>query len=286
MSRTPHYILGKNKPLTPYQLPLIIWDIVETHWSDRDVEFTENSPRSDVERPTIVWKIYRKVPGKDGVETLKARVRTSTKTEDGLNIVEQSAQWMTIIYQFDIFHTSNQEVNILTEEFEDLLFSSTPTIKKLGASEFIFDEQLEDREVGGFEKQDIYKRTLRYRCILERKFIRVAPTIQQIWISPATQSKLVSNESIVRSPNSNKDRISNTWVTTVRYAAVIQQINLEDVGTYLQGVDFNIVKPSLYDGRSYIEWVSGMAHPSPNETYYISYVHDHVMPNVAVKKQI
>jgi hypothetical protein len=271
-----HFDLNKHLPLTPYSLPIAIWDLIEANWADKGVVFTQSHPRENVGTPTIVWSIYRRVPGRDGLEINKPRLRGTVPDEEDPTITyDQYAQWMTIIYQFDIYDIDNESTNDLTEEFDELMFHITPILRELGVSEWIFDEQLVDKELERAVSQEIYKRTLRFRCILERKFVKSVPIIQSIWTQLGIEANhMVENESVVRSDVLTKDRLAKNWISSVW--SITKEYKLEyssisSSGTqYLEGVDFKITL-SIPDGASYIEWLPRGKHPLPGEVYYVTY---------------
>jgi len=281
IANTPHFNMSMHLPLTPYGLPLAIWDLIEQNWTDKNILFTQSYPREDVKRPTIVWKIYRRVPGREGLETNKPRFRMQIEDVDDPSIsYDQYAQYMTIIYQFDIFGINNASVNELTEEFDELMFYVTPALKELGVSEWLFEEQLIDTELERQVSQELYKRTLRFRCILERKFIKAVPTIQSIWVQQgieAAQKK--ENELVIRGSSTTRDQLENLWVSNVWSVTKEFKLEFSSVYTsgtqYLEGVDYNVVLIAP-TGQSYIDWIQGSKHPLPGEGYYVTYFYRNI----------
>ena len=274
-----HFSTAQNSLLTPYTLPLLIWDVIDNQWNHRDVDFTESWPRTTVEKPTIVWRIYRRVPGKEGLETRKPRFRGQTQTADPTITEEQWAQWHTIIYEFAIYDVSNSSVNSLTEEFEDLMYNITPILKSQGAGEWLFDEQVADEELARESSQELYRRILRYRCILERKYIKSVPNIMQIFLRSIHSYFPVEDEQVTRGSLTNRDTLTNKWVYQVTRCGILQDKHqttviaaYDEIGSdYLINIDFKV--GLLIDGTSYIEWVSGAKHPKPGDTYYITYTY-------------
>jgi hypothetical protein len=268
--------MEKYLPLSPYSLPLLIWELIQKAWSYKDVAFLQSYPRENVKRPTIVWSIHRRVPGKEGVETLKPRYRGSTVTESDPGIItEQYAQWMTIIYQFDIYDIDDESTNSLTEAFDELMFFVVPLLQKFGVSEWLFEEQLKDTELERRASQEIYARTLRFRCILERKFIKPNPIIQSIQLQQGTMySRLVNGEQVVRGGLTASDTLQQPWVTSVWMATSDSQITFlsyASSGTqYMEGVDFRITV-DVPTGASSILWLPQGLHPMPGQTYYVTY---------------
>lgn len=280
-----HFDLKRHIPLKPYSVPLIIWDVIENFWTDRNVRFTESFPREDaVTGPVIAWKVYRRITGRDGLETLKPRLRGQyTDPQEPTITREQWAQWQTIIFQFDIYDINNQAVNTLTEDFDDLMYHITPVLKNFGVNEWLFDEQLIDVETQRESSQEVYKRTLRYRCILERKFFKAIPTIQQIWLKATGATQTVLNEKILRSSESAKDTLANKWAQYIHAvdAIPITTLSYTSSGYYQQDVDFTL-SVNLTTGLSTIDWITGAKHPSPGESYYVTYAYGIDEPAVLV----
>lgn len=269
-----HFNAAKNSVLSPYTLPLLIWDIIDNQWNGRDVDFTEMYPRSNVDKPTIVWRIYRRLPGREGLETRKPRLRGQTKQDDPALTEEQWAQWQTIIYEFAIYDVSNSSVNALTEDFEGLMYNITPILKSQGVGEWLFDEQVADEELGRASSQELYVRVLRYRCILERKYIKSVPNIMQVLLRTVHSYTPVDNEIVIRDSLSTRDTLSSKWVYNVVRCSPNMDIGASSTVDpnvdYIQGVDFNL--GVLIDGTSYIDWVPGAKHPKPGDTYYVNYL--------------
>lgn len=278
LSNKNHFDISLHVPISPWSLMLALWDTIEAVWPQKSVTFVEEFPREKVSGPTIAWSIYRRVPGREGLEINKPRARGYTvDPNDPTILYDQYAQWMTIIYQFDIYHISNPDVNKLTEEFDEFLYFIAPTLKNLGVSEWLFDEQTKDEEIKIQNTQDIFKRTIRVRCILERKFTQPIPLIQQIWLQVGTPGGDIEfNERIVRGNNSAKDQLSKKWICNI-YA--ITNNFIQDVRTtvptgttYLENVDFRLCV-NIPTGKSEIEWLPSGKHPIYPATYYVYYSH-------------
>jgi len=274
-------------PLSPYKLPLLIWDLIQNSWTYKDAVFSQSYPRENVEHPTIVWKIYRRVAGREGLESLKPRYRGSTTSEsDPTVITEQYAQWMTILYQFDIYDIDNESTNSLTEEFDELMFFVTPLLQKFGVSEWLFEEELADTELERAASQEIYRRTLRYRCILERKFIKPNPVIQSIQLQQGVMYyHLVNSEPVVRGGLTATDTLQHPWVASVWMATTNPQITFVSYSSsgvqYVEGVDF-CVTVDVPTGTSNITWFPQGLHPMPGQTYYVTYFYRIMNPALPI----
>lgn len=277
-SATTHFSPKKHLPLTPYGVPLLIWDVIENTWADINVTFTESYPLTKLTNgPVIVWKIYRRLPGKEGVETVAPRLRGYVKsTLDPGAILEQYAQWQTVIYQFDVFAADNQTANDVLTRLEDLLVHMTPILQKAGVERWFFDEQLEDTETMKPMAQDLARRTIRFRCILNRRYTRQVPSIYKIWIKQLSESFLSTNEIITRSATNGKlyDTFTHNWVSEVLAVDSLPTITTATSGRYIENVDFYI-DVDMHTGTSTINWISGRRHPLPGEKYYVTYKYAH-----------
>jgi hypothetical protein len=267
-----HFDPKIHVPLGPTTVPLVLWDIIENTWAGKNVTFTRDYPTEPINGPTIVWKIYRRIPGRGGLETLAPRPRQFIKTAaDQTSVIDQWAQWHTVIYQFDLFDVSSSKVDDLLEDFEMLMFYSTATLKDLGICGWFFDEQLIDTEVDLQNIQFLPRRTLRYRCILERKYLKQVPTIQQIWIHPVHNAVLIENELVTRGTDLH-DLLAHNWLANiVRVTRDPRSTDAKD--EFIVNVDF-YPNLDLSTGASAIAWIKGAKHPKPGEKYYVTYYHN------------
>jgi len=267
-----HFNPRSNLPLTPYTVPLILWDVIENTWADERVTFTEAYPQTKtIKGPVIVWKIYRRLPGWEGVETYKPRSRGwERSTTDPGTVIDVMAQRQTVIYQFDIFAQDNQTANDLMLRLENLLFHITPTLQAAGVSHWVFDEQLEDVETQTRMSQELSRRTLRYRCFLERRFTRQLPTIHRIWIRPLEGDLTVINERVTRSALQPYDTLANSWLTEMIAVDAIPVVTTTSSGCYIEEMDFYITV-EIDGGESRINWIAGRKHPAPGEEYFVTY---------------
>lgn len=304
-----HFDIALHMPLTPYTLPLILWDILEQAWAGRDLVFTEAWPRENVEKPTVVWSIYSRYPGSDGVEVIKPRYRGSFPTSDPSVIQEQYAQWQTIIYQFDIFGTTNDDVDALVDEFEDLMFHAAAPLQSFGADQWLFSEQLGDYELERASSQELYRRRLRYKAVLERKYIKSADVIRQIWIQSAATWDYIVNGVVTKGAQGSPDALPTGWValpitvlseplpegfeSNLSDLVSSHPANVEDAllslktklgvnSQYVYKVDFDIVV-SLPEGQSYIVWLDNGIKPAEGSQYYVTYLYHNIGYKLFVK---
>lgn len=250
-------------------VPKLIWSIIEQVWVDKGITFSQARPVGPITDPTIVWHIVRRLPGREGLERLKARHRITIPTIDGVTETDIWAQWHTTWYQFDIYHLSDPKVDELSLEFEELIFSMGSWLKKAGVIEFLFDEEVEDSLLQGSQKS-VFVRSLRYMCILEVKHPIENPILQQAWIRLLTDRIYKEDIPVVRNLNSDQDLIPDTWPDTIFHVDKIPQGTLNASGDYLPNIDYVASEVDI-SGKAFIQWKKGMARPAPGSTYYITY---------------
>jgi len=280
-----HFDPKYHSPISVYTVPLLIWDVLENSWGPKRVEFTQAFPTEKmIGGPRIVWKVYRRIPGREGLETLKPRARTATRSAANPDAyIDVWGQWHTVIYQFDIFATDNNTANDLVVQFEDLMFQITSTLKSAGVIDWFFDEQLIDTETQATFSQQLCRRTLRYRCILDKRYTRQLPSFKSIWIRPIAGDILVTNEEVTRSTVAGQtyDALANSWVSSILAVDIVPVTSTASSGCYFENVDF-VFEVDLTLGEGRISWISGAKHPQPTEKYYVTYTYSDESTSVEV----
>lgn len=273
---TRHFDPRRHSPVNEYTVPLVIWDVLEDVWGKSRVDFTQAHPTDDnLSGPRIVWGIYRKIPGKDGLETLKPRARSAVRDPSNPDAyVDTWGQWYTVIYQFDIFTTDHNTANDIVLKFEELMFQITSTLKSAGVVEWLFDEQVLDDVTSGRYVQHLCKRTLRYRCVIDKRYTRQLPSFKRIWIKPISGDILVTNEAVVRTASIGRDydTLANTWVSSIVAVDTIPLATEASSGSFIENIDF-ITDINLSTGESRLVWLSGAKRPQASSTYYVTYTH-------------
>lgn len=280
-----HFDIQRHIPLTWATIPYLIWDIVENAWPNRGVIFTAEHPREDVAGPVITWWLQRRVPGLQGVETFKQRKRSEDTDEDG-NITETYGQNMVAIFQFDIYALGAQAVNDLTVDFEELMFSAEQILQACGVKRWKLDEQLSEtftidsaRETGTWsatKAQEMYRRSLRYRCIYENKIRRSPSLIRSIALRLFGSEQLVISEPIVHSTQDTLAKLHTDSILLISDSPIADPY-LEAARGYLSEVDYNLIVDSE-TGASSIEWVEYGKTPAIGATYYVSYLYRDIVP--------
>jgi hypothetical protein len=253
--------------MSPRELPQLLWEVIRRNWRDRDVTFTQAWPKQAPTGPTIAWKIHKRLPGMEGLERLKPRIRKEFRDPDGESVDQIWAQWHTVWYQFDLFDVTDPDVDSLADDFESLMFSLTGFLQSRGVKEFLFDEELEDAKAA--MRDDVFVRSYRYLCILERQYPKNLTALQEIFFQLLMDPTPRIDVPIVRGAGGVPDLLPDPWVRGIYYAARLPQGAIPATGDFLAGVDFELCGKDT--GEASLRFIEGRAQPDPGETYYVAY---------------
>jgi hypothetical protein len=256
----------ESAPITTRSLPRTIWTFISHAWNKKNINFTEDHPNDKILGPTICWKVHRRLPGREGTERNKPRLRRTTSIDYQTIQSEEYAQWHTIWYQFDIYDLSNPEVNDLADEFEDLIFSLGSVFKRLGVQEFIFDEEFEDHLLP--KNQSVFVRTIRYKCILEKRYSKDTPLIQEIELKYFHNRIDHLGVEVTRGVDAI-DTLPDKWIYSLNSVADVAQSGMDDPSDYVAGIDYSVLGKT--DGTAQINWIAGRKHPVIGTKYYCCY---------------
>jgi len=260
--------------LTPTNVPELLQQGIQ-HSGISNTVFTEKYPDEAVTVPTIVWSIARRVPGKEGKETRKPRLREEDRTRPDRDIL-YFGQWTTVIYQFDLYHSSDQEVNRLMEGFERFLLEATPALVNAGVETFIFDEQLKDYAIPPTPK-DTAVRSLRYMAIFTtvypvymkrigniKMIINMDRTLESLALTRGTtDTDLLPTTEIV-------DDIEVTLRIERVYAVSDLIVTSGILPDYIKDVDYYVAWDDTSRQVS-IVWLDSGKQPTAGATYYVHY---------------
>lgn len=269
-------ILSENSssdPLSSRGLPRYLEDIIYRIWKEKGVAFVQEGPNKVVTGPTIVWKVYRRLPGREGLERYKPRQRLTTQSSSESIETDLYAQYQTIYYQFDIYDGSNTLADNLLEEFEALLFSLVPLLKNQGVSEFLFDEEFEDTRLK-VNQDNIFVRSLRYLCILEKRYAISRSVLREIQLRLLADESVSQTVVLTRGTGGDTDPLPDLWVSAV-YNVSLQALDAlayqeSPPDGYIFGVDYTLTGDSS-TGAGSLTWLAGGARPSPGASYYARY---------------
>jgi len=251
--------------LHEYSIPHMLESLV-AQTPLKSIVFTEEYPTQEVKAPTIAWKIATRVPGAEGKETRKPRYRGADIPITGAPQTSYYGQRMTVIYQFDLFHATNAEVNKLQLDFEQFLMEARPSLCEAGVEHFIFEEQLMDSLVKVPERT--VARHLRYRAQYTEYIPVLESRINDLLIS-VREDLDWDIKPIIRGPDIDD-------VIPVDY-------NFSGIMGIFDTPDYTVASPSYRDGLDYavvintttttiaptIMWLNGGKHPAYGSTYYI-----------------
>jgi hypothetical protein len=249
--------------------PKAIGEVVRDTADFAGVQYVRDMPREPAAVPAIAYRLVSRVPGMDGIETRKSRLRFAFPNEDS-SVTEVWSQWMTCTYQFDVCHHTGPEVDDLGQQFDRLLRDSVGLFLKLGVSEFVFDEQVEDHLL--VPSKGISVLSLRWTARLENLEFRTSPTIQSLRLR-VFQPQAEDVEAVVRGDSvENADSLHQTFISAVMIVSDPSPSGIARLSDYLQGVDYVV----LYDpvtAQSALRWLDPGKRPSPGSTYYVRYLH-------------
>ena len=247
--------------LSASTVPREIWRLLE-HWHiPRKINFTQAYPRERVDGPTIVWRIISRVPGKEGKETRKPRLRTAI--QDNQQIIHYEAQWMTINYQFDIYEVSAEAVDSLAEEWDSIIGSTVPFLMEKGVEHFMFSQQLQDDTLGYMRQDELYVHSFRYMCILPYYYVNTKQAIRDIYINTESDPDY-EVKTIVRGTGVY-DNYPEPYLDKIY--SVYQLIENSERKFFTPNVDFRVL--SQKDGTFQLYWLQYGAQPEAGEEYIV-----------------
>lgn len=249
--------------------PRVIGELLRVDPQFSNVEYTADFPKQRPNAPLIAYRLLRRTPGMNGVERYKPRLRFWFTNED-LTITEIWSQWMSCLYQFDICASSSDEADDLVYKFDTFLRNNVGKLLALGASEVVFEEQLEDALLPNTE--DIVVRSIRWLARLEQMEFRNEQSLSQVNIrvfEPSTEDY----EPVVRQDTIDiPDQLVQTYITQIEFVSDYSPSGIARTMDYVPNVDFLVV----YDTRTnktMIKWLEPGKRPAPGTTYYVRYLH-------------
>jgi hypothetical protein len=264
-------------PVAPYLLkivdyisfPRILGQLIRLDPQFENVEYTEDFPRDRPNTPMIVYRMIRRVPGMDKIETRKPRLRFWFRTEDN-TITEIWSQWMTCIYQFDVCASSSQEADELVYKLDWFIRNNVGVFLGMGASELVFQEQLEDQLVPN--TTDVVTRSIRWMARLESLEYRNTQVLNQVNIR-VFEPQEEAYESMVRGADTDTiDELQQTYIANIACVSDPSPSGTARTQDYVPGVDFLV----LYNDQTQktaLKWQEAGRKPAPGSTYYVRYTH-------------
>ena len=251
--------------VTTYSLPEVIWELVQPHFEDEGIMFTEEYPEKQLDGVTIVWRVFSRTPGKEGVEELKPRLRLQYRNNQR-DVIQQWEQYQTTIYQFDVFGLSSKSANQALETLEYALFNAVPELQNRGVEYFGFHQQLQDDSLLELRQPRMIIRSIRYLCVMSNLYVRTEPAITQADIN-LKLGEWVDTIEMTRGTETY-DEVPTQYVTQV--VKVYCGFGV-DYFEYVAGKDY-----SWYPyggGTSKILWYQSGARPSSGAPYSVQIVY-------------
>lgn len=264
-------------PVAPYLLkvvdyvsfPRILGQLVRIDPQFRSVEYTEDFPSDKPNTPIIVYRMVKRVPGWNGVETKKPRLRFWFRTEDNA-IMEIWSQWMTCIYQFDCCASSSVEADELCFNLDWFIRNNVGIFLSMGANELVFQEQLEDHLLE--RTNDIKVRSIRWMARLESLEYRTTPVLNQVNIR-VFEPQEEAYEAVVRGPDTDTiDELQQTYIAKIVFVSDPSPSGTARTFDYIPGLDFLTLYNEITQ-KTALKWQEAGKRPAPGATYYVRYVH-------------
>lgn len=242
---------------TPLDIPPLIQECLKNSFL-KNVRFSREYPNEPVQGPVIVWRLVRRVMGKEGKERLKPRIRGYQNMGSDRQVTFWG-QWTTAIFQFDLFHVSEQEVDELMCKFELFVMEIRRVLCLSGVDQIIFDEQLQDYSLP--TPKEIPQRSVRYSAVMTTLYPVYNARVNQIVLSIASATK-TDFIAAVRGDSGLTDSVE---IDPVRITGIgDNEVDLD----YVAGVDYDL---SASDDGTTITWLEHGLHPSGGATYYVRY---------------
>lgn len=246
--------LPQIEVLSPIDIPKLLEECKKIS-AIKDVPFLRVYPDDRVTSPIIVWRIIRRVPGNEGKETKRPRVRSTEYDED--STVKYMGQWMTTVFQFDIIAPTDEEADSIMLKFEQFMKEAVPALNYNGVDHMIFDEQLTDYSAQ--LPKEIPVRTLRYVAVMSVYTPLYTNRIAQIAIRTAAGVETAICEMI----HGEND------IVTVPAARILGMGNSEDSDDYILSIDYDLV--DIDSACCCIRWRKFGLRPKEGDTYYVRY---------------
>lgn len=243
---------------TPIDIPPLIKGCMKTS-ALKNVSFSRIYPNEPVKGPVIVWRLIRRVLGKEGKETKKPRIR-GFGTSGSDQLITYWGQWTTAVFQFDLFAPSEDEADRLMRNFEIFCLEARHTLGLSGIDSWILEEQLQDYALP--TPKEIPVRSLRYTATMTMLYPIYSTRVRQIALSVAGGMDGVSL-SLVRSSTADTDQCN---IPTDR---IISIGNAEDTIDFVAGIDYSLVDNG--DTTTAITWLPQGLRPAGGASYYLHY---------------
>jgi hypothetical protein len=266
--------LSLIKYLDHVNFPKVVGELVRNDLDlgdkGRGVGYGAAFPKLKGNCPKIVYRLLRRTPGSEGKETRKPRLRGRVTNPDG-TLTEVYSQWMTCLFQFDCCAETADEADDILWKLDRLIRSNVGLFLSLGASQVVFEEQLQDALLK--DTEDIEVRSIRWLVRLEAIEHVVVPGISEIRIRafyPQEETaELVTRGADIDTP----DELTEPHVTGIIHVSTTNTSGGTAVtDDYIEGIDFTVqVDESTY--KASLVWLEPGKKPTPGTQYYVRYAY-------------
>ena len=206
----------------------------------------------------------------DGVATRKPRLRFWYKNDEDQTMLEVWSQWMTCIYQFDCVASTSQAADDLLYKLDWFIRNNVGIFLSMGASELVFQEQLEDVLLP--KTDDLIVRSIRWMARLENLEYRTDPLINQATIRVFEPTE-IAIESVVRNSDQNTpDELQQTFISDILIVSDPSPSGIALTTDYVPNVDYLI----LYNRETHktaLQLLEAGKNPAFGATYFVKYAH-------------
>jgi len=174
-----------NESITPYTFPKYLWDKMQVLLRRFNARFAPSVPDDQLKENSIVWSIESRTPGDDRGQGGGGAIRpTFVKTleSDGDTTRELFTQTYTVVYRFEIFSESLDQLHQMAWEFERAFDSVTDGMVADGYGSIVtsFLSQADPRLSNSYGNSNLRLITLKFKVILPVQFLVEKTQIQRI----------------------------------------------------------------------------------------------------------
>jgi hypothetical protein len=278
--------LDSSGYVNPYQVPQIIWSLIQEQFSEKyGVEVTDMFPAERVERPTIAWRIYNRVPGggKEGLTNAKGSNfrKIESRDENGrINLLYVQEQRVT--YEFAVFGPTNQVAEDIAWDLELAILETVGELQQLiPGFHMFFLEQIGDTTLAWRRQDELCVRTLRFLCQFPVKRIQSEKTIDTISKNIAF-GEYRDRKTVTRTSDSDVFYIPVNANQRVKAVLLVGLYDTSgEVKPLVQGTDYDV----LIDENQvrYIKWLKHGVSPSVGESFRVDFLYAPLVRDYTVK---
>ena len=171
--------------ISPYEVPKRIWGLIEKYFeANYKIQVAKVRPTARVETATICWRTQHRRPGagKEGILNARGPSFSHTRGTDPTGLVhEVQTQHHTVIYEFSVFGTSNDEADRIAWDLECALLQVTGLIQEIVPGfNWSFDQQLGDTDLSWKGQDDLMVRTIRWEAVVPVRYLDLIPELKRV----------------------------------------------------------------------------------------------------------